>query len=426
MKISRLAGIATLLAAGFAQAQDVKVNTLIELWYTQMMDNNLRLNTAAKPGGVSAYYEGLSSSRFAENTFTVKRSEIYLNGAITNDVSWNLMFDPNNAANSVGNNVLHDAVITWNIGKGVTLKAGQFKMPTTYEATIVAAKDILFFDRNQLNRVFGDKRDRGLWLSYGYGDAKAFNAKLNVAISNGSTDDGSGGKTSVDANAQKDWTFRFDGAYGSAHRFGAYYREGLAAVKDVGILNATLAGTLGAPTAQQVKDNKDKTTLQGLFYAYNAGNIYADFEYATGLLGRRFPTIYASSATSTPASREHLDQKFAGYAVSAAYKMGAHWLTARYDMMNYNSGDNWYTAYNPYTQSAVNTALTVNGAPVDYSPKYTETTLGYNYLFNAGKSAAGKLKLDYIIRSKNFLAPRAGQTGEQGGDSIVASLEIAF
>jgi len=63
---------------------------------------------------------------------------------------------------------------------------------------------------------------------------------------------------------------------------------------------------------------------------------------------------------------------------------------------------------------------------VDYTPKYTETTLGYNYLFNPGKYTTGKLKLDYIMRSKNFFVPRAGQTGEQGGDSFVASLMIGF
>ena len=74
MKISRLAGVAALLAAGAAQAQEaIKVNALIEIWYTQMTDNNLRLDSAAKPGGVSTYYDGLSSSRFAENGFTVKR-----------------------------------------------------------------------------------------------------------------------------------------------------------------------------------------------------------------------------------------------------------------------------------------------------------------------------------------------------------------
>lgn len=411
MKISRLAGLATLLAAGFAQAQAVKFDgALIEFWYSQMLDNNLRLNSTAS-AGASKYY-GLNAL-FQENTFAIKRSEVYLSGKITDDVSWNMMFDPNNSTSSVGNNVLHDAVITWNVAKGFTLKAGQFKMPTTYEATIIGAREILFWDRNQLNRNFGDKRDRGIWASYAYGDAKGFQGKLNVAVSNGTTDDGSGGKNN-DGNAQKDFTFRFDGGYGSAHKFGVYYREGVTNLKDSTSLAATIPATwtVSAPTSSQIKDNKDKTTLQGAFYAYNTSQWYFDAEYATGLLGRRYPTLFAAAAAP---SREYLDQKFAGYCVTGVYKMGQHWLLARYDLMNFNSGDNWYTATNPYKTTTT-----------DYSPKYTELTAGYNYVFVPTKQSMGKLKLDYIIRSKNFLTPRTGQIGEQGGNSFVASLMVAF
>ncbi len=416
MKISRLAGVAALLAAGAAQAQEaVKVNALIELWYTQMTDNNLRLDAAAKPGGASAYYDGMSSGRFVENGFTVKRSEVYLSQTISDSISWNLMFDPNNSTSSVGNNVLHDAVITWTLGKGFVLKAGQFKMPTTYEATIVAAKDLYFFDRNQLNRAFGDKRDRGAWLSYGYGNAKGWQGKLSVAVSNGTTDDGSGGKTAVDANAQKDFTVRYEGAFGSAHKFGAYYREGVTNLKDSTFVTPTTVPA--GVTAQQIKDNKDKTTLQGAFYAYDTSQWHFDFEYATGLLGRRYPSLFA--ATTAAMLRENLDQKYTGYTGTFVYKMGQHQVALRYDMLNYNSGSNWYTATSPYN-------VTVNGAAADYSPKYTETTVGYNYNFVPGKYSVAKLKIDYIMRSKNFLAPRAGQTGEQGGNSLIASLGIGF
>src|SRR5512133_4037992 len=153
MKITRLAGIAALLAAGVtqAQAQDIKLTgVLFEFWQTQMLDSNLRNNTTAA-GNTSKYY-GLDS-RFQENNFAVKRAEIYLNGKITDDITWNAMFDPNNSNTAtVPNNVLQDLVITWNAGNGISVKAGQFKMPTTYEATMVAATNILFFERNQINR----------------------------------------------------------------------------------------------------------------------------------------------------------------------------------------------------------------------------------------------------------------------------------
>ena len=36
------------------------------------------------------------------------------------------------------------------------------------------------------------------------------------------------------------------------------------------------------------------------------------------------------------------------------------------------------------------------------------------------------LKVDYVLRSKNFIAPLASQTGEQGGNSLVASLSASF
>lgn len=406
MKISRIAGIAALLAAGAAQAQSFKFDgALVELWYTQMMDSKLRTNAD------SPYAYGYLASNFKENSFSVKRAELYFSGKVTDTLSWNIMFNPDNAANTVGNNVLHDVVATWAPGNGFELKAGQFKMPTTYEATLVAAKDILFFDRNQLNRVIGDKRDRGIVASYKYGDPKGFTGKINLAVSNGSTDDGSGGKTAVDANAQKDFTARFEGAYASNHKFGVYYRDGIHAVKDVNIVAGTFAGT-GTPSAAQIRDNKDRTTLSGVYYAFTNDTWYADAEYGTGLLGRRFPSIFA---TGTPAAgRQHLDQKFTGYAVTGVYKMGQHWFLARYDMMNYNSGDDFYGA-NPYKT-----------ATADYSPKFTEATVGYNYLFVPGKSSYGKLKLDYILRSKNFKQPLAPDTGEKGGDSIVVSLQLGF
>ncbi len=429
MKISRLAGVAALLAAGVLQAQTPTIKldgVLFEFWETQMMNNNLRLNSAAKPGGATAYYEGMNSAKFSENTFNVKRAEVYFSGTVTDTLSWNAMFDPNNNITATAPSaILQDLVLTWAPVKGFNVKAGQFKMPTTYEATMVAAREILFMERNQINRIFGDKRDRGIWASYAYGDAKGFQGKLNLAISNGTTDDGSGGKTATDANAQKDWTARFEGAYGSAHKFGFYYREGETNLKDSTMLAGTVPAswTIGVPTATQIKDNKDKTTLEGAYYAFKNDSWQFTAEYATGLLGRRFPTLFAAA---TAPSRDHLDQKFAGYAVEGAYKMGNHWITARYDTLNYNSGNNWYTAYNPYTQSAVGTTLLVNGAAVDYSPKYTEITVGYNYVFIPTKQSAGKLKLDYVMRSKNFLAPRAGQTGEQGGDSLVASLMLSY
>ncbi|HJW73931.1 MAG TPA: porin [Geothrix sp.] len=422
MKTRMVPGLAWFLAWGTVQAQDFTLNALVEAWYVQPLDANLRLNAAAKPAGSAIYYDGLGAGRFAESTFAVKRTEIYLNGVISRDLSWSLMFDPNNSTASVGNNLLADALITWVPLKGLSVKVGQTKMPAAYEGSMVGSRDLLFFDRGQLNRLLGEVRDRCLWLVYSYGDAKTFLGRLNLAVSNGTSDDGSKGKNN-DLNAQKDWTFRFDGEYRGHHKFGLYYREGVTNLKDA-TLTVTIPATwtVGPPTADQVKSNRDKTTLAGLFYAFDDATWHADLECASGLLGRRFPALFPAGAADSVPRREHLDQKYLGYVLSGVYKLGPHWLTARYDRMNYNSGNDWYTASNPYRTDPATGLPTGN----DYTPVYTETTLGYTYLFAPTRPSLGKLKVNYIRRSRNFLAPRSGQTGAQGGDSLVTSLMLAF
>ena len=53
-------------------------------------------------------------------------------------------------------------------------------------------------------------------------------------------------------------------------------------------------------------------------------------------------------------------------------------------------------------------------------------TLGYTYAWNPKAVKAANLKLNYIARSKNFLKPFTGQTGEQGGNTLVAALLVSF
>jgi hypothetical protein len=425
MKISRLAGLACLLVGAVAQAQDVKINILTEFWYTQMMDSSLRNNAAI--GAPTSKYYGVDS-RFLENTFNLKRAEIYCNYKISDEWAGYIMFDPSltntsaaaATATTASGSVLQDWVITYTpAGTGLFVKGGQMKMPTTYESTLLSARDILFFDRTQMSRIIGERRDRGVWAGYTYGDPKGWKGTINFAISNGSTDDGTSGKTAVDNNASKDYTIRYDGSYTAAHRFGIYYRTGQTNLKYPNLALTTVPATWTAAgvSLQNIKDNLDKTTAEGLFYAYNEGNWHFDAEYSTGLIGRRFPILQTAAAAPV---REHLDQKFTGYALTGAYRMGQHMIAARYDMMNYNSGDDFYGTVNPYKPT------TGAYAGSDLSPKYTETTLGYNYTFVPNKYTYGKLKVDYIIRSKNFLAPDPGTTAITGGNSLVCSVMVGF
>jgi hypothetical protein len=139
-----------------------------------------------------------------------------------------------------------------------------------------------------------------------------------------------------------------------------------------------------------------------------------ELEYMTGTLGRRFQ---AYGLASSAVKRDYLDQKFTGMVASLAYTIdGGHTFLARYDSLNYNEGNKYYGTTHPYLPSTGG----------DFSPKYQEMTVGYMYAFLPEASKKANLKINYIKRSDNFLAPRTGQTGAQGGDSIVVALQVAF
>ena len=417
---------ALLLGASRAQAQDVKVNALVDVWYTQALDSNLRRNAVA-PG---KYYN--LNSAFQENTFTLRRAEIYLAGKVSDELTYTVMFDPN-IATTTAPNIVQDAFITYKPTSWFSLQAGQFKPLQTYEATLVASKDLYFYDRSQLGRVIGDKRDRGIVAGFGFGDAASLAGKFSVGFANGTTDK-AGGK-SADANAQKDFVSRLEFSYGKTQKFGIYGRSGSTDAKDAGSLNANPFAYASQPagpndktipSTDQILQNKDKATNLGVYYALDTEQWIAQLEAVTGLLGRRFPSVgIAPPATGvSPAAREWLDQRYLGYALSGGYKFGSHALVARYDVFDYNRGNNYYGPFNPYTQNTTTGALT--GA--DYSPKFREVVLGWNVTFTPGKWTLANFKLDYIHRSKNFLKANAalGQTTEQGGDSLVAALQVAF
>ena len=407
-----LFGLAALLAAGSApaMAQAPKISGLLQVWYTQMLDNNLRLNT---PYGAK-YYD--FRGEFSENTFSIRRAEIKLAGSITEAVDYEVMIDPAINTSASNPSILQDAAIIYKIGGGFEAKLGQFKNLQSYEG-LMSSGELLFAERSQVARQIGDKRDRGVALSYAFGNPKEFGGKVTMAVFNGLTGTVSG--KGNDSNAQKDFVARLDMNYGNSMKFGIYTLQGSTDQPDKGGLAAkTFAGpTTLVPTAAQILDAKDKSTNLGAFYVYQDSTWFFSAETATGLVGRRF----ASVGTAGPALRQYLDQKYLTYWVTGGYTVGNHTFLLRYDTTNYNTGDNWYTAYNPYTQSAPGVSL---GA--DYTPKYTEITAGYLYAFKPEKLKAANIKLNYINRSKNFLQPRAGQTGEQGGDTLLAAFQIAF
>jgi len=403
MRRTTLTTLSLALAASLLQAQAPApaptqaptISGLVQVWYSQMMDNNLRLNDTAK------YFNG-ARAEFKENGFNIRRTEIKFAGKISDEVSWEVMIDPAIAA-SATNNLLQDAALTWKPTKTFEIKLGQFKNLQTLEG-VSSSSELQLIDRSQMANAYGDVRDRGLVVSYLFGDAKGLAGRASVGAFNGQ------GKLS-DANAQKDFAGRLEFNYGKTQKFGAYTLMGSTDQADKGTLAAkTFVGT-SVPTAAEVLDNKDKITQYGAYYQYQAGPWYGAAEAITGTIGRRSGSV----GTTGAAGREHLDQKFLGLVLTGAYTFNRHTLHLRYDSLNYNSGDQWYTVANPYKT-----------ATTDYTPTFTVITAGYTFAFNPSKVKAANLKLNYIVRSKNFLKPRAGQTGEQGGDTLLAQFSVAF
>lgn len=393
------------LAAGSLMAQEkaftptIKTSGLLQVWYTQMLDTNLRNNASG-----TTYYD--PGSQFKENGFTIRRSELKFSGEILKDVMWEVMIDPSISTSASNPSILQDVAITYKIEGGFEFKIGQFKNLQTLEG-MTSSSDLMFINRSQLATRFGDKRDRGGVVAYGFGDPKGFRGKLSLGSFNGNTENAAGKVN--DSNAAKDLVYRLEFGVGTAHTFGLYGLQGSTDIKDPGVVGLTFTG---GPGAAAVIDNKDKTSNLGVFYGFKAGAWRAEAEYLTGLVGRRFASIAAAAGA---AKRQHLDQKFASMALSGSYTAGRHTFGVRYDTLNWNTGNDWYTASSPY--------ITASG---DFTPKFTEMTAGYTFAFDATKYKNANIKVNYISRSKNFLNPRAGQTGEQGGDSLVAQFQIAF
>ena len=424
MKHVSLLGAAILLVAGTmpALAQAPTVSGDIQIWYTQMMDSNLRSNSASVTP--NKYYN--LRSEFIENTFAIRRAEIKIAGSIVDGLLYEAMLDPSIATTSFDKtkpnssynpSVLQDADILWKPMSGIDVKVGQFKTLQTYEGNI-SSTELLFAERSQLGRVFGDKRDRGIVGSYTFGDPKDFASKVSVGFFNGMSDLASG--KANDTNAQKDFIARLDFTLANVHKFGIYTLQGSSDQASKGgstdLKAYTFSGT-NLPTTSDILGNRDKTTNLGVFYVFQSGPWQASVEYITGLLGRRAPSVYDGNQApaATTSLREYLDQKFESYYLTGSYTFGHNTVAARYDTMNYNKGNNWYTATSPYVVGSA-----------DYTPKYTETTLGYTYAWKPEKVKAANFKLNYIMRSKNFLKPFNTQTTEQGGDTVVAALQVAF
>jgi hypothetical protein len=419
------------LSALSLSAQDVtpKLNGLVQLWYTQALDSRLRNNALAATQG-NTYYD--LSSNYTENGFVLRRAQLQASGAVpgVEGLSYVAMADfalsttgPNatNANAAYNPTSLQDLYLDYRFLGVLEARVGQFKALQTYEG-LQSPAHILFAERSQLGRRFADRRDRGLALGWAFGGT-ALSGKATLGVFNG-TNDLAAGKAN-DNNAEKDLVGRLELTSGSAHHFGLYVLSGATDQKDTAqspLVAKTFNGT-GAPSADRVRSDKDRTTNLGGFYVFDNHRWHWDGEIITGRWGRRFPSVGAQAGAS---QREALNQSFLSYYATAAFTSGAHTFAVRYDFLNANQGRDWYTPYNPYTEIAPGVRRLVDGAPVDYTPRFTETTVGYALALNPHQAKAASLKLNLIHRSKTFLAPHPGERGAQGGDSLVAAIQAVF
>jgi hypothetical protein len=107
--------------------------------------------------------------------------------------------------------------------------------------------------------------------------------------------------------------------------------------------------------------------------------------------------------------------------LTAAVRVRRFTLAVRHDVLDANAGDDWYGERDPYLDPL--TARDTNGyAP----PRYSETTIGGVLPLTSGTRPSLRTRVDYIHRSSNVVRPRTGQSGPQGGDSMVGSLQAAF
>jgi hypothetical protein len=350
------------------------------------MDSNLRYNPTAY-----SYY-GVSSGGHNENGFFFKRIDLKAAGSI-GDVDYEVFIDPTITTNLNSNPaatapILQDGYLKYRAPYNIEVKVGQFKTLQTQEANSSSA-EIMLAERSMLARTFGDVRDRGVLASIGFGDPKVFGGRATVGAFNGSA------KAGVDNDPQKNFVARLDMNLGKEHTFGAYTMQG-----------SSSSATITAPgaTAEDL-DNRAATSNMGAFYRFQNDILHAAVEVITGTLGSRNTT------------RQHVDQQFMGYVATVGYAFNKkHRVVLRYDYLNYNFGDDWYGNVNPYDNPA-------SGG--DYTPAYTETTLGYTYSLGDDYRKAC-VRVNYIMRSKNFLRPMGNQTGPQGGDSFVVAYQVGF
>jgi hypothetical protein len=167
-------------------------------------------------GLIQAWY---AAGNGMNDTFRVRRTELYLSGQVTRRARWQVMVDPAKAlsleataaspggvrpltgvAVSQSTRMLQDAAITFDYNPRVHVSMGQFKLPLSLEGRqssgrLETVERALFLSDRVRGGSYGDVRDVGLLVRGGVGSRIGFEAGLFNGLSESQND--------VDANDQK-------------------------------------------------------------------------------------------------------------------------------------------------------------------------------------------------------------------------------
>lgn len=142
---------------------ELKFGALLQGWYVTD-DSPLPVSQ----GAGTSYY----GNNIGNNTFRLRRAEIKLNGKITPDWGFEVMFDPAKAINTAAGadgKILQDLAVTYLGFKGHEISLGQKKIVIT-EDGVHSSSDLDFAERARVTRTFSDRRETGLFYKGDFGE----------------------------------------------------------------------------------------------------------------------------------------------------------------------------------------------------------------------------------------------------------------
>ncbi len=293
-----------------------------------------------------------------ETSFLIRRSRLKFDGwAVTPKLKYKLELALSNRDNGGGNsatfnnaaNIILDAVVEWNFYKGLSIWAGQGKLPGNRER-IVSSGNLQFVDRSRLNSRFTLDRDVGIMLKNKHKINDDFVLKETIAITSGegknitTTNVGGLGYT-LKIEAFPFGSFKSKGAYiGSAIKRETTPKLAIAVAYDVNINAGRTRGQKGAFIIDEnnIPAGKNLNSFfADLMYKHNDLSIMAEFVNRKTDDGD--PNVYSSEDVLLDTYYTGTALNFAlGYMLKNNWEVAGRWTYINPDEMVAND-ENQYT-----------------------------------------------------------------------------------